>query len=706
MKEITKAHINRADRLANMMQHQESKELVHLLRQLGLEPGDTAPKKNSKQHNHIGIWKLADQDKQQGVESAAYERDPAMADVWPMWAQNPRIEAVTQKKRIVYLGESAARGFLYDPMYTPAQVLQSILQSRFGEEEVEVVDLARTNADLTTISELAEAAVALNPDALVIFAGNNWGVGANQDAPLLATLADGLREQGVSGFRRQIETCLEADIKALVDKVDDLYGKNDIPVSWVIPEFCLQDWRDPPSNAPWLVTGRNQQWQELYAQATAAIHEAKFDRAQELANQMLVLDEENCSVTHYLLAEVYEQQGETQKRRVHLQAACDAACWDFMRSNSPRMLSVSSNTLKAEVSLNKQHVIDLPEVFSQYLNADSNACENKLPGRELFLDYCHLSSEGIKVAMAAIASHHIKLWAGETFELQPLMGKSTDISLQTESEGHFLAAIHNAHWGQSAELVEYFCEQALEKDQAIAEVMQLFMEVQTRSDLPLWMHKASEQLMEQVSPNLQRYLFNMEFKCFDKVLFDAMTSALEKRGIKAGQRLLETRLSNLQVNEQATDLLNPFFHSTAISNAQTGKGNEGGTPAYFQAYDLQNHFSFVARNDRDLLLTATLRLGVQLASELPVKLLCNGAIIAEIQAGKRWKTQTITMAAELLNEGVNQLTLSWKSELPQSEDRLKLAANALELRQVPKLFPVFGNLFQLSVRQADVASKE
>ena len=63
---------------------------------------------------------------------------------------------------------------LYDPHFTPAQALQKIMDAACGPAKIEVVDLARTDLMHEQLQELIVQALHLEPDALVIFAGNNW----------------------------------------------------------------------------------------------------------------------------------------------------------------------------------------------------------------------------------------------------------------------------------------------------------------------------------------------------------------------------------------------------------------------------------------------------------------------------------------------------------------------------------------------------
>lgn len=113
----------------------------------------------------------------------SFVRRMDMIQDWYNWANVSRIEAKGSKRRILLIGESVARGYLYDPDFTPALALQMMLDAQFGEGEVEIIDLARIGISYK-VRELALAALRLEPDMAIIFAGNNWNV----SAPLFANM--------------------------------------------------------------------------------------------------------------------------------------------------------------------------------------------------------------------------------------------------------------------------------------------------------------------------------------------------------------------------------------------------------------------------------------------------------------------------------------------------------------------------------------
>jgi hypothetical protein len=92
-------------------------------------------------------------------------------------------------------------------------------------------------------------------------------------------------------------------------------------------------------------------------------------------------------------------------------------------------------------------LVDLPLVYSSLLGG-------ALPDRRVFLDYCHLTKEGIAAAMSAAAR-----------VLSPVLGidpvePALAISEEDEATAHLLAAVHNAHHGQRREIVAHHLARA------------------------------------------------------------------------------------------------------------------------------------------------------------------------------------------------------------------------------------------------------
>src|SRR5690349_9542189 len=135
-----------ADRIARSAASSDADQLVRMLRISGLtgeygghriahlgdderpstitvsEPG--VPQSQSKL---IGIWERKEEN-----GNVCFARRVDMMEVWHFWANVGRIEAKSSKLRVLFIGESVARGYLYDPGFTPALALQMILEEHYG----------------------------------------------------------------------------------------------------------------------------------------------------------------------------------------------------------------------------------------------------------------------------------------------------------------------------------------------------------------------------------------------------------------------------------------------------------------------------------------------------------------------------------------------------------------------------------------------
>ena len=157
-----------ADGAARQIAAADGASAVRVLRMLhGTQAPSPSPESGDgpRGADRVGIWERTSA----GGEDV-FVRDPDAAHEWNLWASVGRIPPKRAGHRVVFLGELTARGYLYDPAYNPATVLGKILESSLGPGAVEVVDLARTSIE-TEIGEVALAAAALRPDAVVLFCG-------------------------------------------------------------------------------------------------------------------------------------------------------------------------------------------------------------------------------------------------------------------------------------------------------------------------------------------------------------------------------------------------------------------------------------------------------------------------------------------------------------------------------------------------------
>lgn len=672
-----------SDEIAAQVYREQGGDFARLLSFANLvdrSASSSAVKAEPETQGQIGVWKMDE-------TSQAFVRDVAATADWAYWAQIQSIAVRSERSRVLFLGESVARGMFYDPGYTPAQVLEQILAGELGDEAPEVIDLARTNASMGTLRRIAVQAEQLELHQVVIFAGNNWAGNRSYLAEERAyALAASLRESGIKGLRQRLERILSAEIGTLMDDIAALYAKRQVPVCWVLPEFNLEDWRDPKVHAHWLQEqGANDTWLALLATAETLLIKADFSGARLAAEAMLALDKGDCATTAYLLAECCAGLHQHEDRRRYLEMARDASVVDFTRSYSPRITALIRQLMVEKAEQHAHQVVDLQQVFSA-------ATGSAIAGREIFLDYCHMTSKGIRLSMAAVGQQVLKQGFGRAVSQDTLLEHANWPSDADEADAYLLAAIHNAHWGQTYDVVLHYCRRAADKSAAILELMGIIVDIQNER-LPVWMNARATELLETVSPQIKRYLFSMEFKCLDRLLLDSFAACCSEHGIDLASRLSALRLAGHCVEKLGrVDLLDPYYHSTSFSNQQFIDGGVNQRNDFFKAYEPVSEFCFVSDQGQDRSLRITLK-SADGASGEHAELRVNGEMCERLPLTDLWRTHHVRVPATMLKVGVNEVALSWPR--PALDGAAELLRIGRDIRQqtMAEIYPVFGHIY-------------
>lgn len=171
----------------------------------------------------VGVWRRKSRDKE-----APFVRLPDRRDEWFYWADKERIEPKRRKWRIVLLGESVARGYLYDPHFNPASALEGMLRSQLGAGKIDIVDLAKSNQTLQELKVMAGQCLALRPDVIVIFAGSNWRPHlTDSDIPYVDRV---LRKEGVPAMKSILDEQAGQAVRQLTGEVNGLLEPRKIPL--------------------------------------------------------------------------------------------------------------------------------------------------------------------------------------------------------------------------------------------------------------------------------------------------------------------------------------------------------------------------------------------------------------------------------------------------------------------------------------------
>jgi hypothetical protein len=640
----------------------------------------------------VGIWRKKSRAKDAPFVRRA-DRD------WFDWANRETIEPKRRKWRVVLVGESVARGYLYDPEFTPASELEGMLGSYLGPAEIDVVDLAKSSLTMRPLKVLIGQSLALLPDVIVVFAGNNWHMHLTEsDIPHVDSL---LRKDGVPAMKSFIDAKTEQAVRQLTSQVNSLLNGRRVTVIWVVPEFNLDDWNGPVSNAPLLAGQGNEQWRDLSERAGVAFGKRDLVLAEKLAKEMIGLDGGTNSVPLRILAECCRSNGDLQGARRYLEMCRDAEGWDPSFAYSPRTSSTIQNALREVASVPNNFVIDLPGILSRHLNG-------ALPNRRIFLDYCHLTAEGINVAMAAVASKVLESLTGQAISIENLRSKSSPPSREVEGRACFLAAVHNAHYYQSYDLAHYWCARALQFWPECAQIMTRFVDFQTRR-APMMACKSAIELFgrrELVT------LMRGGKKRLDIALSEAIIKCLKAVGIDIGKETADLRAKEHSTRTGPKELTDFYYSSTMLGPSERAwttmafPRNRASHCIYASAFWETSKFVFFGEKGRPIGLKLTYRVPNPPRSGGTVEIDVNGHRVAQAPVGESWQTLEIYILNDYVVDGLNEIVITWPNEEECSEAALNRAADALLARRVPNFYRVFGEIHALVVFEPSGCSAE
>lgn len=633
--------------------------------------------------SEVGIWRKASQ-----AKDAPYVR-MAGRD-WFEWANKETIEPKRVKWRVVLVGESVARGYLYDPEFAPASALEGMLRSYLGNEGIDVVDLAKSSLTMQPLKTLIGQSLALHPDVIVVFAGNNWHMRLEEyDIPYVDTL---LRKYGVPGMKSFIDAKSKQAVKQLTNQVRSLLEGRQTTVIWVVPEFNLDDWHDPVSNAPLLIADGNKQWRDLSELASRAFREGNLKLAEISAKKMVDLDGNTNAVPLRILAECHRSNSNLEETRRYLEMCRDAEGWDPSFAYSPRTSAIVQTALREVVLIPNHTVIDLPDILVRHFDGG-------LPNRQIFLDYCHLTAEGINVAMAAVASKVLESLTGQVISIESLRNQSAPASREVEGKASFLAAIHNAHYYQSYDLVYYWCSRALQVWPECAQLMTRFVDFQTRRGFTMGCKSAIELFGRRELVTLMRG----GKKRLDIVLSEAIIKSLCAIDIDIGKDISDLRVNEHSTRTGAKELTDFYYSSTMLDHQQSGwtsksfSTNRGSHCIYASALRETSKFVFFAEGGRPVGLKFTYRVPALPGSDGVVEIDVNGHRLAHAPVSKTWQTLELNILNNYVVDGLNEIVITWPNGDGYSETALNWAADALQARQVPQFYRLFGEIHSLLV---------
>lgn len=537
-----------------------------------------------------------------------------------------RPKAAPLPLRVCLFGESAAAGYLYAPHLTPAGVLEAQLRAVAGEDAVEVIDLARTNETLSSMVATLESAVQIQPDVLVLFAGNNWNLLETPEvspyAPSVTArqrYAAAWRAAGPAGPVALAAERLRDAAAAAFERVALIAHAIGVPVILVVPEASLDGWESRQPVA-WLPAGGPggavrplgessgavgprrgpaaavrphggpppiARWYRLLARARRHLERGARTAAARAAEAMRGLDGGANPTSWRLLASARAGVGDERAATAAARAEIDAAAYPALAFlGAPQATTLAQDLVRQAANRHGFACVDLPAVFAAHTGSP-------LPGRRLFLDYCHLTAEGIEVAMAAVACEALRLAGMEAGAAEPesqsrrsgagTVGSSTAgaaaaagelgwrellrrlpplrVPAPVEAVARLGAAVHGAHRllavGPKVPLLEAWCDAALDASPGIESAMRDLLAARA-APLPAVLTPAQRRnLASDVRLGLPH---GWRWDHVDADLTEAIVSSLERHGRPEARAEADALLlAGRGIRPTGTDLLDPAY---------------------------------------------------------------------------------------------------------------------------------------------------
>jgi hypothetical protein len=597
-------------------------------------------------------------------QGSTLKRSPAVSDSLHFWADIQEIELIPGRELIVLIGESTARGYFYDPVFSPAEGIERLIATVVPQSRFQILDLARTNASMEEISTLLREVATLRPRVIVIWAGNNW-----------FPLEDGVRTAAVDVIHAiregatalELRTCFEnihkRRVQAFIADAAAIIREINAQSILVIPEFNLSGWFDALSEPPPIECERRVRW----IQTRERLFEAEATANREaLADELISIDEGLGSLGLHVKANARMEE-DPVRARVLLEQSRDAELWP----KSPRCHRLTSSELRERGTKQGFSVVDLPRLLADWSHSS-------LPARELFLDYCHHSHKGLRYVCAVIAETILRAWLGISTDLKTTAVRALTVPPEVEGRAQFLAAVHNSAHRQGKDTLNRHIESALEISPEVATSIRQYV---------------YQRLAHAPAVFATGYLWDRQTERYFG------TGGLRQTALDVNLvNLILAKQLNCQgasdlfawhaLNAKPIDLLAPQYGQLVHMDESQLE-----TCAYHRNRRSVSSFLIILGKQAPVNLDLSYRTPGA-GAPAAVRVICRDKVVALLDASRSWKRVRPTIPAAALEPGINLLNVEWPSSDLDQTEILAHYAEALELGESPAApYPILGEIF-------------
>jgi hypothetical protein len=554
------------------------------------------------------------------------------ADEWPgAWSERGEI-GPKRGPRVVLIGESVARGMHHDPYYNPAIELERRLRAMPGLDDCEVVDVARIDGTLDYLLRTLPLSLQLEPDVIVVMAGNNWR------HHLLSS--DGVLRPAAELDAVEPEAMCDA-VGAYVEMVERCRAIADVAVVHVLPDFNLVDWTPaflwatPPLPDP-----ARLRWTRTCRVLRDAFESGDASTAVELADDLAAIDGGGSAVAPFVSGRLHLAAGELDNARRCLEAAAD-------RTVVPRCSRALQRELRAAAAGGAFELVDLPLALARRRGG-------ALGDRKVFLDYCHHTVHGIKLVADTIAGRVAPLLGLVRVPSDDACGPDLDgdgwPGPDVEGVGHLCGAIYSGRFHQGYEIVRHHAERAFELAPYLVDQARSFLDHNSAAT-PKGLSPAYQRLLETPFGVVQQRL---SVPKANRAVMEALDDAIKAAQNRPTDRELEAllRRDHDVDRDGGRDVL---FSTFWVRGGQARRGHR----TFFSCYEPELRVDFYCGRATDLAVDVSYRVPGEADPDDDVELWIGTHRIAQAEAGSGWRRLRVVAPSCVVGRGVSQLRIRW-----------------------------------------------
>lgn len=683
-------------------------------------------KENTTGFKPIGTWHPVCQNH----EIIFMRQTQADSIFWESTRTEIKQKKVPNTKRVCVIGESAASGMFFTPQFSPTIALDSYL-IQYSDHIWETIDLTRSCMNVGALFDTCHAALQLEPDFLVIIAGNNWfsDVIFEHDAPFSKrqTHIKILEQEGPQGLTHAYRKDLKAHAKNIKGQLEEISRITSSVFIVAVPASNYADWerRVPIS---WLTNHKTSKWYELYQEASAALERKSYEESLELGHKMIAIDGGFAPTSNRIVANSLMALERHDEAHSFCVTESDYAIMYDQITSFPGTPSFVRKILMNSKDNANLFFIDLETVFIDYLN-------KKTIGSTLFIDYCHMTPTAFNVAMAPIASlilnsHDVSFSSAAINEKNTLMTsdkrqerpssyfwKDLVQKLQTPiidsfrlAISYFYIALYNCHFNEpvinTPEIADYvkLFQKAVDCNPSILHAMELYIQARgCEFGAGFSLSKAGQSLYELINSPLD-FPVAQSTPGVDALTINALCETLQQNGRNGYELRDKYQAPYIRLLEKGVDLTEPLYIERINSVVRLAVDSEISTRRkvpFYKSWWPFSHFSLVADTKSDLELKLVCRRSSNIShnTDRKLEIIINGNVFSNIPITEKWCKHTLIICKNQLINGFNRLSIKW----PQLEQ-----IDAIEIQKIATryamglnidVFPVFGEVHSLMVRK-------